>query len=528
MQKSIYVMSTMLNLLGIKHTNSFVEEQFLSSPHYPSLLAVSDTFEKFGANVMAVSIGQQSLSEAPLPCIVQINNNKLDLFYLLVAYNNDKAVFYNDQNKRIVQSTKMFLKTWTGVCLLVEKVSESQEPNIKEKLLIRNIVSFFNGILLLLLALALLFKLNDFLINQTTNVEISLLFLIFFKVLGLGFGILLMWYEVDKFHPKLQKHCQSGIKVDCEAVIGSDYAKIFYGAFRLSEIVFAYFFSTLCLVFLFEFSNSSLAIVGILSFVTLPIVFVSAYYQAFKLKKWCKFCLMVQLILLAELISILSFKINSEYIQIQQIIAAVILFLMPLLIWHYLRPIFKNQKEINLYKYKFQKLKNTNVVFESLLSESQRVDFNPENLGITLKNKAPKYHVLKICNPYCSPCAESHPVLFKLYNDGIIDLQIIFNAKPIELDKRFKPVSHLLSIYESSPSKISEALHDWYEPEHKEYDVFASKYPLEKDLVKQLPNIKRMWNWCNLQKVDYTPTVYVNGYRLTEEYRIDDLIDIMK
>jgi hypothetical protein len=58
--------------------------------------------------------------------------------------------------------------------------------------------------------------------------------------------------------------------------------------------------------------------------------------------------------------------------------------------------------------------------------------------------------------------------------------------------------------------------------------VFASKYPLEKDLVKQLPNIKRMWNWCNLQKVDYTPTVYVNGYRLTEEYRIDDLIDIMK
>jgi thiol-disulfide isomerase/thioredoxin len=132
-----------------------------------------------------------------------------------------------------------------------------------------------------------------------------------------------------------------------------------------------------------------------------------------------------------------------EAITLQIIFLISFLFLVPIIVWAYLKPLIEKEKQTNLYQRNFQKIKNNPTVFESLLSKSQKITTPTEGLGILLKNEKPKYHIIKVCNPYCGPCASAHPILDKLFHSGLIDLQIIFTASPEEKDMKFHPVNHL-------------------------------------------------------------------------------------
>jgi thiol-disulfide isomerase/thioredoxin len=215
-------------------------------------------------------------------------------------------------------------------------------------------------------------------------------------------------------------------------------------------------------------------------------------------------------------------------ITLQSVFLTGFLFLIPILVWSYLKPLIENEKQINLYKRNFQKIKNNPTVFEGLLSKSQKIGTEVEGLGILLKNEASKYHVIKVCNPYCGPCASAHPILDELYHQGVIDLQILFTASAEENDKRFQPVNHLLAIDSLDATKSQKALDDWYMADKKDYAVFASKYPMNGELQQQKNKIEQMYKWCEAEKITHTPTVFVNGYKLADEYTIADLKEILQ
>ena len=87
-----------------------------------------------------------------------------------------------------------------------------------------------------------------------------------------------------------------------------------------------------------------------------------------------------------------------------------------------------------------------------------------------------------------------------------------------------KPVRHLLAIDEKKDEVITKkALDDWYLSEKKDYDLFASKYPMNGELLRQGDKIEAMSEWCKAMKVKLTPTIFINGYQLPDAYSIGDL-----
>ena len=64
-------------------------------------------------------------------------------------------------------------------------------------------------------------------------------------------------------------------------------------------------------------------------------------------------------------------------------------------------------------------MENLNVL-EGLLVKSRKIETRTEGLGISIYNESAKYHIIKVCNPYCGPCAKAHPVLEDLVNAGKI------------------------------------------------------------------------------------------------------------
>jgi thiol-disulfide isomerase/thioredoxin len=214
-------------------------------------------------------------------------------------------------------------------------------------------------------------------------------------------------------------------------------------------------------------------------------------------------------------------------IDLPAVAAFAFLFIATLLGWIYLKPILDAKDKNYTYKRNLKKLKSDPVIFDSLLTRSKKINNLTWDLGILLKNESPRYHVIKVCNPYCGPCAKAHPELERLVEEGIIDLQIIFFPNNSTDDLHAKTISHLLAINSKGDPKVTqEALDHWYTAEKKDYAAFAGRYPMNGELDQQQEKLLAMKTWCEKEGITHTPTIFINGYELPKEYRIADIKEI--
>jgi thiol-disulfide isomerase/thioredoxin len=411
-----------------------------------------------------------------------------------------------------------FIAKWTGVTLLVEKGENSAEPGYQDR---RREVLFYRSLLFLLGLVGLVWLIVN-LVNHAGILPSSIgtWSLMALKIAGLAIATILLWTEIDKDNSAITKFCTGGKSVDCNSVLDSF---SFGGIISLSNLAFAYFFSSVGLLMISSFSGSSLQLLSYLSYSSLLIVPISLFYQGVKIKKWCMLCLWISGILLLEFVASQFLLVDLVPPGLKELSIFSFLFLASVLVWLTLKPYLIAKGELQGVKSKLAKFMANREVFDYFLSSSRKILTKPAGLGIFLKGQSSKFHVLKVCNPYCGPCARTHPFLEKLYEAGNIDLQILFLPGG-EGDTRIQTVSHLLAIAaKGNKDQTRKALDDWYLPEKKDYNVFATRYPMNGELAKQESMIKAMENWAEREQITHTPTIFINGYELPSSYEVEDL-----
>lgn len=511
-----------LTLLKVRHTKAFLKDAVMAHKDHNSLLAISDALFKYKIENTGVKIDKNRFNEIPRYSILQINKDGRNLFYILESISGEKVAFYNENKKLQILSRQVFINLWTGVCLLVEANENSQEPGIESKLGLKRTLKIITFLFLTLI-------ISWLIINYSVTISLATIFYTGLKFAGLVVTIFLLWYDIDKFNPILQNFCSRNKKVNCNAVLTSKHAKVFnLDLFSLSILGFSYFFASLVFLFFQSFSQNSLVLISLISIVTVPIVFLSIYYQAFVIKQWCRFCIIIQLVLVLESITVFfSQSYNYDFYYFDFLLFTA-LFLIPILAWYYLKPLLEKEKEVLFYKRTLKKVKNNPTVFNSLLAKSNTIKNSTEGMGIIFTKKDAKINIVKVCNPYCGPCAKAHPILEKLLKSGKINLQILFTAKDNINDVRVKPVNHFLSLDSSNDKEVTQkALDDWYLSKDKNYEDFAKKYPVNDNFVEQKEKIKAMSIWCKEQKITHTPTIFVNNYELPKQYSLEDLNEIL-
>ncbi|WP_425236765.1 vitamin K epoxide reductase family protein [Ulvibacterium sp.] len=519
MDNTVFVTRKILDLLQVRNTKSYIEDTILSHPDHTSLLAVSDALNTYGLKNLAAKIDQVRLPELPLPCIAQVKKEKSPVFWVLNRCTEDSVSFYDNSNTLKQESKESFLKKWTGICLLVDKTETTREPGIDKKL---SSIRLAQCLSILLLLLLVIWASNTLFNSEITAKPENIVFILvytLFKVGGLLIGAALLWFEIDQYNPKLQALCSGGKRVDCHTVLNSKHARLFNGSLSLGALGFSYFFATLLYLPFDGFSASSWAILTFFSFAMLPVLLISAYYQGIVIGQWCKFCVGIQLILLAEIFLGYVAGFYESPIVLQTLPILGILLILPILAWKFVKPLLHKEREMNLYKRGFKKIKNNRTVLSSLLTASRKIVTVPHGLGISLKRNTAEYDIIKVCNPYCEPCANAHPYLEELVNKGKINLQILFTASTNNSDNRAKPVRHLLAINDQGNElKTQQALDNWYSAPKKDYNAFAHKYPLNGELAQQDTKIEAMYGWCKKEEIAHTPTLFINGYELPMEY----------
>jgi len=102
---------------------------------------------------------------------------------------------------------------------------------------------------------------------------------------------------------------------------------------------------------------------------------------------------------------------------------------------------------------------------------------------ILIGNPNAKHTTVKVCNPYCGPCAAA----------------------------------------QKNETLTTKSLDDWYLPKEKNYEIFAAKYPLNGEIEKQGEKISLMKEWCEKTKIQFTPTFFIDEYQMPTEYKLTDL-----
>ena len=224
----------------------------------------------------------------------------------------------------------------------------------------------------------------------------------------------------------------------------------------------------------------------------------------------------------------LPFNVDAFQFSAVFIIPVLLYAIAPVVSWYLLKPILVKSKDKAVYSNAYKRLLYNPDVFNQLLQQQEDAAEGWQQLGITIGNPNATITILKVCNPYCGPCAKAHKVLEEIiHQNNNVKLTIIFTSTTNIEDRGLKPVQHLLAIYnKNNPSQMQQALDDWYLSEIQGYEIFAKKHPLNEDFLKYNNSINIMRKWCTVANITHTPTIFINGKKMPELYDIAALKNI--
>jgi uncharacterized membrane protein len=472
------------------------EFQVKTHPSYPSLLSFVDALNFFKVKNYVLKVNFNEIENLPKKIICLLNND----FYFVEKKQNTYFIFDN-QKEKIIHKEELFEK-WGEIVLFLEKSELNKSYSNSYKYI--NILFSFVFIFFLV-------------INSNVGRKIEFLIL---PIIGLFLSYQSLKNIFGFNENFISKLCNASKLTSCESVINSNQWKILEKV-KLNEISII-FFSFQFFSFFIENEIQYFYFQKIILLLSIPIIFISIYYQKFIEKKWCLVCLGISLVLISEIIflqlntivSILDFKIFCSS------------FLLSILIyffWQYLKSklvYFKKLKDFEIKGTRF--IKNYSLFKFKLLS-SEKIITPKCSIVLGSQNKS-KIEITIITNPFCGYCKEVHKLIKDIYFNNLdkIKVNVLFNIDFSNLDeKSIKLSKSLYQIYfEKGENDFLFALEEWYNK--GKIDDWLNIYNLNISNTDD-DFFKKINDWSRHNYLTFTPIILINGFQYPKIYEIENL-----
>ncbi len=500
----------------IDHNHLILELE--KHPDYPSLLALSDVLSGFGFDNAAYKVNMSDLSNLSFP-IIAYTTEKNSNFLVIKSVNKNNIIVTNERWKNKEVKLDKFQEIFTGIVLCISKTpSQIRREKTSER-------GYYYLTLSIIVALFLIFLFVT-LINAPffwfLTWQIFLLTCI--KLTGTIISLLLINQSINSNSSITNKICIIGAKADCNAVLSSKAAKIFDGL-AWSDIGFFYFGGTLAVMIFTGASPGIMQVLGIINFICMPYLFYSLYLQAYVIKRWCTLCCITQVLIWLECLPFFSYTHHSfkgvNFTGVAQIITYMLL---PIVCWLLLKPILiklNKSKELNR---QLLKIKYNRQLFNNLLTTQLKHPLPDEEFSIVLGSNNPKHVIIIVSNPYCQPCSNAHLVLADwLKSREDLQLRILHVTNDKKSENPLKVARTMVALNEVlNRDEMQQALHAWHVQKKKNYINWSNVYA---DKINEIYFYKqdKQKIWCDMAKVEHTPSFFINGYALPKIYQIDDI-----
>lgn len=520
----------LLRTLDVRVTRSAVTEYLRGHPHYPSLLSISDLLTTYGIDNIPVRTQFERLQGSSAPILVQLRSRagrRSGVFTVVKEVHPDKVACYDVATGRWRDTDKAgFEEKWTGIALLTAVKEGAGEKDYKKNSYEEK-KRRIGGYLLLLLLPVLSIIAVIIGIEYAGRAAVTSTVYLSINLAGVAVSALLVWYDLDRYHPLLRQICTPGKKINCEAVLHSKGARL--AGISWSIIGFTYFAAGLLSLLVSGITSPNIHfILSWLNVLAICYILFSIFYQWRVVRQWCILCIGVLLLLTGQFFVAFTggwYRLPLQTPFAQSCEATIVFFSVTFAIINLLYQNYKKKKENSRYGTELARLKHDPEIFKALLEKQKTIAQGAKGLGIMLGNPGAGYKIVKICNPYCGPCARAHPIVEDLLRSNEdIQIQIIFFSADDENAVNNRPIRHLLAIAAGCDEATTRrAMNDWYNSPVKDYKAFAEKYRLKEELHLQNEKLNAMYRWCKEAGIVSTPTFFVNGYRLPEIYKIEDL-----
>lgn len=512
----VFVTNQLLEAIKVRVNLRTLSNKLEAHAAYPSLLAVSECLKDLKVSNQTYRIDKDTYNPTDLlfPFITHYSPGG-GRFVLVHSISNGKVKITDENNRNKYISEIEFLKSWEGVAFFAESNEDSGEKNYYQNRiysLLKDVnfpvffIATFTGIFLI-------FTSKDFF---WPNLALGFLYL-----LGFGVSLLLLIQSINSNNPLIKSLCRSGGANDCNVLLKSTAAKI-TPWLSWSEMGFFYFSGSFLSILIFP---DLTPILFWLTIIVLPYTIYSLAYQ-YKIKNWCLLCCTIQAVLIIKFLvfnlSPISLNINS-ILNISSIISFFICFLIPISTWGLIKPILLKASLIKTLQRQLRIFKYNSDLFNLALTQQTHYVIDKELLPIVLGNPNAKTVITVVSNPFCGPCRLTHKFLDEwLQENEDFKLQLLF-ANDDGDNSHAKLARHFISISLSKDRNlILTALNEWYNQSNKRYETWAAKYPITftDEVRKASANQKA---WCKKTEIHHTPTIFINGYKLPESYKIEDL-----
>ena len=504
------IFTTFLRLAGVKYTDSFSRQYFNEHPHKYNLFGLSSMLSDYGIENMGVKISDKNEIRSIEPPFIAHTGND---FAVVEKIDKDNIQFI-EGNKRIKIPLDEFHKMWTGYTLITEPDETSIEPDYKIHFRKESFENLRKVTILTILSFLLTFAF----ISHGNYIHLVGVLLLIINFIGMYISYLLVLKQLHIQSDYADKLCSLFKYNDCNNILESDAAK-FFGIIGWSEVGLGYFISN---VVILCFIPSFLPLLLLINIFCLPYSFWSIWYQKFKAKQWCPLCLAVMLLLWGIFITGVGFgNIDLSAVNFWGLIITGSIYIIAILTINMLIPVIARSSNVENIQYEINSIKADEDVFMTLLKKQPRYEVNKNTSQILLGNTDANLLITVFSNPHCNPCSSMHKRINKLLEQNKhICVQYIFSSfnKELEISNKY-----LIGAYFQENGEAKEIFDQWFEKGKFNKEEFFKLYPVNTDTQKVIREFDLHEQWKEQSGLRATPTILINGYKLPDNFKIEDM-----
>lgn len=494
---------TWLKACGNSPNHNYCKEEITTHQDYPSLLPVIDFLDSGGMAYKAIKADISYIQEFNYPLLAHIKqpgDERIHIIYNYLEWEKQKDI----------------TKHWTGITVYPEKNAHwENEQNLvyhrKEK--ITNMITGAIVIAGLILLGWSILQVKSFLISSFGALSF----------VGIIISLLVLGAELGFQSQIVKQVCGAVSEGGCEKVLKSEYAKG-YAGITPADISVLYFATQFIIYEVGCWFPSLLGNIFFLALAGIPIILLSIYSQAVKIKQWCALCLGIVAVLILQCIVSFPLYKNVNLTYQGSILFCLLLFTLGLP-FLYIKSLIKTNNQNNLKLAEFKKWKYDGNLFVSQWEHEQQVDMTVWEKDILLGNPDARLQITVACNPYCGPCASAHKHIDNLLNrfTDKLKVQVRFFCPPNDENNKLtiavKGILQKAFIIQTN-KELQEMLTDWFD--WMDFDKWANKWKPNTN-TNISDRLKLHSYWIEQSKIGFTPTFFINGRKLPGRYTIADL-----
>ncbi|MDM1557395.1 vitamin K epoxide reductase family protein [Chryseobacterium indologenes] len=471
--------------------------QFNSHPNYPSALAFSDTLNFLGVKNDAYQLDKEYWDELPEEFIAIVDNS-----FSLVKKSGSNYSVYSEKAKTL--DKEELYKNSTDFVLLFEKTENAENKTAFN----------FKPVLYAVFAVILIYSfiyqsLFEAIFNLLSLAGVYISLELFNQKFGNTSSVI---GSICGATPAAQttNSCDRIIKQDKTSILGlkfSDFSLIYFAGLAILGL----------------FLPATAYIVKGFTFVSVLAIGYSLYIQAFVEKTFCRVCLLIISILVAQLV-ISAFFFQNLTFGIGALLLTAILWVIIFSAVMYSNTLLEQKEELQKSNAKNLRFKRNYELFKSQLLERDKIEFQDTDT-FSVGKKDARLRISIISNPYCGFCKDGHKLaesLLKKYPDDV-SLQMRFNYTPERSNEKYNAlISDLTYIYNNKTEKeFLHAVEEWFETrDENKINILSGGVATSENLN---PLIQMTTENSNAG-LNFTPILVINGYQFPEKYDREDIL----